>query len=247
MQAFWNQVLLAGLLGVAVAVASSQQSSMTGAAMAAGGHMDMTALRPAQPGDKERADAIVVAARKAAEQYLDYHRALADGYEIFMPEMPQPVYHFIRADLAFASRRYFDPAKPPALLYEKTAGGKPGYKLVGVMYMAPFRDSEAQLNARIPLSVAQWHMHTNICVPPPDNKTKWLEGDQKFGVDGSIATREACSAAGGMFIPHLSGWMTHVYPFEQDAAKVWQGGMDDDHLMQHSAMPGMKMGPGDKM
>src|SRR4029079_1132675 len=42
------------------------------------------------------------------------------------------------------------------------------YKLIGVMYTATKRFTEDQLNERIPLSVAQWHQHTNFCRPPDD-------------------------------------------------------------------------------
>jgi hypothetical protein len=207
-------------------------------------HMKMTTLKPEQPGDKARADAIVVAAKGAAERYLDYRKALADGYVIFMPELPQPVYHFIRVGWQMG-RSEFDPANPPALLYDKVGTG---YKLVGVMYMARFNESETELNRKVPLSIAQWHMHTNICVPPTGKPVNWLGKDKQFGVDGSITTAAACQEAGGMFMAHLSGWMTHVYPFEADPARVWQAGMDDDHLKEHeSSMPGMKMGPGSKM
>ncbi|HTF63849.1 MAG TPA: hypothetical protein VK638_14265, partial [Edaphobacter sp.] len=38
-------------------------------------HMSMTKLRPLQPGDKARADAVVAAAKKAAEHYRDYRVA----------------------------------------------------------------------------------------------------------------------------------------------------------------------------
>ena len=50
-----------------------------------GPHMKMTVLRSLQPGDQEKADAIVQAARAAAEKYMDYKVALADGYKIFCP------------------------------------------------------------------------------------------------------------------------------------------------------------------
>ena len=46
-----------------------------------GPHMKMTALRPPKPGDAARAEQVVEAARKASEKYLDYHVALADGYQ----------------------------------------------------------------------------------------------------------------------------------------------------------------------
>ena len=247
MRVAWKRVSAIGLAVLLVAGAAQRLSALTDDSAAANemdAHMKMTALKPEQPGDKARADAIVVAAKKAAEQYVDYHTALADGYEIFMPELPQPVYHFIRAGWQMG-RGEFDPARPPALLYDKVGAG---YKLVGIMYMARPNASETELNRLVPLSVAQWHMHTNICVPPAGTPVNWLGKDKKFGVDGSITSPAACAEAGGFFIPHLSGWMTHVYPFETDPARVWQAGMDDDHLKEHeSSMPGMKMGPGSKM
>ena len=61
------------------------------------GHMDMgppmnmTALRPPKPGDAARAQQVVDAARRASEKYLDYHVALADGFKIFLPNVPQKI------------------------------------------------------------------------------------------------------------------------------------------------------------
>ena len=40
------------------------------------GHMYMTALRPAKPGDQAKAAAIVSAAKQAMAPYQDYHKAL---------------------------------------------------------------------------------------------------------------------------------------------------------------------------
>jgi hypothetical protein len=211
----------------------------------AAGHMKMTALQPAQPGDQERADAIVIAAREFATRYTDYKKALGDGYKIFAPEVPQGVYHFSSMGAARGEAKYFDPSKPTSLLYEKTAaakpGSEPGWKLVGVMYTAPFRTPESELNRRVPLSVAQWHLHTNLCLPPAGMNIDWMAKDAKFGLDGSITTAEACKVAGGRFQLHLFGWMVHVYPFETDAKKVWAAGMDDEHNMSHGIMSGMKM------
>ena len=204
-------------------------------------HMSMTKLRPPQPGDKARADAVVAAAKKAAEHYRDYRVAEADGYTVFMPDQHQNVYHFVRESADPETRGNFDPNRPPALLYTKTDGPNPDYKLVGVMYTAPYGATEEELNARVPLSIAQWHEHINMCVPPQPEQRNWLMGDRQFGLSGSITTAEACNAAGGHFRSHLSGWMTHVYPFETDSRKVWSAGMDDDHGMAHDSMPGMKM------
>jgi hypothetical protein len=210
------------------------------------GHMDMTDLRPLKPGDKQRAAAIVAAARKAAEPYKDYRKALADGYEIFLPEIKQNVYHFTDNTHAFRNTMDFDPARPTSLLYEKVpakAGVQAGYKLVGVMYTAPYEVSEQELDRRVPLSIARWHLHTNLCLPRgADGDDEDLVGENpKFGLLGSITTASACRAAGGKFLPHIFGWMVHVYPFETDPAKIWASGMGDEHGMQHDAMPGMPM------
>ncbi|HEV2169841.1 MAG TPA: hypothetical protein VGR40_02780, partial [Candidatus Binatus sp.] len=39
------------------------------------------------------------------------------------------------------------------------------YELVGAMYSAPVNDTEDDLNNLVPLSIARWHQHTNICLP----------------------------------------------------------------------------------
>ena len=197
-------------------------------------HMAMTKLRPLQPGDRARADVILAAAKKAAERYRDYRKAEADGYVIFLPEQQQNVYHFL---LEFpGDQQGFNPDQPRGLLYTKIDGATPGYKLVGVMYMARYGTSDEDLNARIPLSIARWHVHLNMCVPPQPEQRNWLMNDSTFGLNGSITTEEACSAAGGHFRPHLAGWMTHIYPFETDPARIWSAGMDDHHGMDHNSM-----------
>ena len=192
--------------------------SMESHHMDMGPHMKMTALRPLQPGDQAKADIIVQAARAAAEKYTDYKVALADGYKIFLPNVPQKQYHFTNYRYAWEARNIFDPSKPTSLLYEKDGDG---YKLVGVMYTAKKDANEDELNARIPLSIAQWHAHVNLCVPPRDRRQEMVPPNAKFGLMGSIATREECDAAGGKFVPQIFGWMVHVYPFEKNGADVW--------------------------
>ena len=87
------------------------------------------------------------------------------------------------------------------------------------MYTMPKRASEDQLNARLPLSVATWHLHTNLCMPPREQRrtADWT----RFGLRGSIATQEACDAAGGRFHPVIFGWMVHVYPYEDSVDKIF--------------------------
>lgn len=117
------------------------------------------------------------------------------------------------------------------MLYERT--GDSTYRLVGAIYTAPRRASLEQLNARVPLSVAQWHVHTNWCLPPhPGKMTSYTargpDGKPLFGVRGTITTRAACEAAGGRFIPQVFGWMLHIYPFATDPAQIWAGDMHED-------------------
>jgi hypothetical protein len=183
-----------------------------------GPHMKMTALRQAKPGDAARAQQVVEAARKTSEKYTDYHAALADGYKIFLPNVPQKMYHFTNYGYGIENAFHFNPEHPTSLLYEKHGED---YKLIGVMYTAPKRLSEDQLDERIPLSVAQWHEHTNFCTAPAGRKNEYLIPHAQFGLRGSIATQEACDAAGGTFHPVIFNWMVHVYPFEKDAASVW--------------------------
>jgi hypothetical protein len=192
--------------------------AMQGHHMDMGPHMKMTALRQPQPGDQQKADQVVQAARKAAERYADYKLALADGFHIFLPNLPQKQYHFTNYAYGAEAARHFNPDHPTSLLYEKNGDG---YKLIGVMYTAPKYASEDELNSRIPLSVAQWHAHVNLCIAPPDKRFQGFQQNSPFGLHGSIATKEACDAAGGKFIPQIFGWMVHVYPFEQNPADVW--------------------------
>jgi len=183
-----------------------------------GPHMKMTSLRELQPGDQEKADQIVQAARKTAEEYANYKTALADGYKIFLPNLPQKQYHFTNYWYAFQAGTQVNPEHPTSLLYEKHGDD---YKLIGVMYTAPKYASEDQLDERIPLSIAQWHAHVNLCVPPADKKREAWGSNAKFGLAGSISTRTECESAGGRFIPQIFGWMVHVYPFEHDRASIW--------------------------
>jgi hypothetical protein len=181
-----------------------------------GQHMTMTAMRPRTPEDVRRAGEIVTQLRAGIEKYKDYRVALNDGFRIFLPNLPQPEYHFTSYRNGFLEALTFDPARPTSLLYKKTATG---YELVGAMYTMPKRATEDQLNARVPLSVAMWHLHTNLCMPP---RAELRSADwTKFGLHGSISTQDACDAAGGRFSPVIFGWMVHVYPYEDSLDKIF--------------------------
>jgi len=179
-------------------------------------HLHMTAMRPQTPEDLARASETAAQLRSGIEKYKDYHVALNDGYKIFLPNLPQPEYHFTNYWNGFLEAFTFDPARPTSLLYRKTSTG---YELVGAMYTMPKRAAENQLDARVPLSVAMWHLHTNLCMPPKDQlrSADW----SKFGLRGSIASQQACDAARGRFRPSIFAWMVHVYPYEDSLDKVF--------------------------
>jgi len=197
---------------------ASAMHAMEGHHMDMGPHMKMTALRNPQPGDQEKADHVVEVARKVSERYLDYKVALADGFQIFLPNLPQKQYHFTNYAYAFEAGMHFNPEHPTSVLYEKNGDG---YKFIGLMYTAPKGTAEDELNSRIPLSIAQWHAHVNLCMPPADKKGQAIGPNAKFGLGGSIASKDVCDAAGGKFVPQIFGWMVHVYPLEKKPEDVW--------------------------
>lgn len=173
-------------------------------------HMTMTPPRPPAPGDSARAAQIVTTLRGAIAKYRDVNVALADGYKPFLPNAPQHVYHFTKRGNGIKAAFAFDAARPTSLLYKKTGTG---YVLVGAMYTAPYRSSLDELNARVPLSIYPWHLHTNLCIPPrtaPDGWRAEKDGKPLFGPKGTITTKAACDLAGGTFRPHVFGWMVHV-------------------------------------
>ncbi len=156
-------------------------------------HMAYTTLRPETAEDKTRASSVVTDLQHALAKYKDYQAAQADGFKPFHPELK-------------------------SLLYERTRDG--GYKLIGAMYTDRKNASEDQLNERVPLSVARWHRHINLCLPARGADMKTADWT-KYGFDGSIATKQECDAAGGRFYPQVFGWMVHVYPWEQNSKLVW--------------------------
>ncbi len=206
--------------------ASPAADRMNGAAtssMPMGAHMTMTPAMPAHPGDAQRAAGIVAALTSAIARYQDYRVAERDGFEPFLAQIPQPQYHFTNRRNAVQAEIAFDPTKPTSLLYQKTATG---YRLIGAMFTAPRSSTLAQLDARVPLSIARWHEHVNFCKGPPGSTLQdYLGPRARFGLAGSIATQDACAAAGGTFVPLIYNWMVHVYLYATNPADVWKVSM----------------------
>ena len=189
--------------------------------MKMGNHMQMSLQGKPQPGDDERAQAILVAAREVLAHYADVNLALRYGYKPFHPSgrMGEEV-HYTNYRLARREQEEIDYTQPGSILYRRTSAGM---KAVGVMYTAP-RDATAErLNQIAPLSIATWHRHVDFCGGPrtlPRNEQ--FGAGARFGPQGSIHTEDDCRAAHGLWIPVVFGWMTHVYPDDENA---W-GGMD---------------------
>jgi hypothetical protein len=182
-------------------------------------HMLWSDPEPPNAADQDRADELVATLRKALEPYKDYKVAEAAGYKPFHPKFKQQkIVHFTKWSYGLKALFVFNPAEPTSLLYQRTADG--GYRLVGAMYTAPKRWSEQKLNARVPLSVARWHKHVNLCFPQKGTDPATVDWT-RFGPNGSIDTEQACDAAGGRFFPTLFGWMVHVYPWETNQQEVW--------------------------
>ncbi len=189
-----------------------------------GKHMRLTVARAGTAGDSARARLLVDTLRKSLAKYRDVSVAEADGYKQFAPKVKMPrVYHFTRKAAAIKAQLTFDPTMPTSLLYRKDAAGK--FNLVGVMYTAPNGSSEAELDARVPLSIARWHQHVNVCVPKFRERERWTEkvnGRMKFGPAGVIATEAECKAANGRWRDRVLNWMVHANVFESDEpAAIW--------------------------
>lgn len=207
-----------------------EDMSNMGPSMAAmAGHMYMTPLRTKQAGDKEKAIAVVATVKAAIEHYADYRKALADGYVIANPKLKQPQYHFMNQANTREADLHFDPSKPTALLYRRTPMQE--YKLEGVMFTASPDATEDELNERIPLSIARWHRHVNVCWAPADRVEDYKAARPKFGMFGSIKTAEACAAERGDFHPYMFTWMIHIFPYEADFKGVFS--MNDDVAHVH--------------
>ncbi len=190
--------------------------------MKMGEHMQMSLKGEMQPGDEQRAERIVEAARRVVAHYAHVNTALRDGYRPFHPtgkvgeEVHYTSYRYNRLE-----QRQVNYDHPGSILYKRTAEGM---RAVGVMYTAPQDATPEQVNAVAPLSIATWHRHVDFCAGPRSLPMAEQYGpDTQFGPQGSIHTEEACQAAHGLWIPVVFGWMTHVYPNAESSGEVWAG------------------------
>lgn len=193
-------------------------------------HLRLTPARSGTAADSARAARLVTTMRSTLARYADVRAAEADGYRRFLPGVKQPQYHYTNWLHGLGAAMAFDPAKPTSLLYREGADGR--LVLIGAMYTAPARTAASDLDARIPLSVARWHLHVNWCIPARGDERRWTEtrdGAPVFGPRSPIVTAEACAAAGGRFLPRIFGWMVHVNAFAGDDPGVIWGAAHHRH------------------
>jgi hypothetical protein len=187
-------------------------------------HLEWTPVRAPSAGDSARAARLAEEARSAVARYRDVRVAEAEGFRAFAPNVEQKVLHYTNWQYAIREHFRFDVTKPTSLLYTKRKNGS--LELTGVMYATGKRASLAQLDARVPLSIARWHRHVNLCLPNrTDRWTETRDGKPLFGPESPIATRAECEKVGGHFSPNLFGWMVHANVFASNPADVWR----DEH------------------
>lgn len=191
-------------------------------------HMHMLPKRAVVAGDSARAAEIVKTARAALEKYTDVKVAEKDGYVKFMPWLEdQTIFHYNNIQNAMSVLGAFDVTKPVSLLYKKDMQGQ--LKLAGVMYNALPSATPADLDARLPTSIAHWHEHVDFCAANIDAiRAGTLKPDAALTAKMlRINSREECAKVGGRFVPRIFGWMAHVYLFAgDDPTTIWGG---DEH------------------
>ena len=198
-------------------------------------HMRMGPSRMATAADSARAAGIVLAARAALSQYVDVKVAERDGYYRNLPSLDdQPIYHYNSSqNFSAAQQGTFDPTKPVSLVYKKDGEGQ--LRLVGAMYATGASAAPEDLDALLPISMARWHEHVNLCYPAAVRyRPQKVDAGMVFLVKlfFSITSASECEAAGGRFVPVEFGWMAHVYMFagSDDPKVIWDaddlGNMD---------------------
>jgi hypothetical protein len=208
--------------------------------------MRMGPTRMATTADSARAAAIVLAARAGLSQYVDVKVAERDGYYRNNPSLEeQPIYHYNRLDrlqtINAAEQGAFDPTKPVSILYKKDDRGQ--LRLIGAMYAAGASAAPEELDALLPISMAQWHEHVNLCYPGGP-AVRYAPKKVDAGVVFfsklffSITSAKECETAGGRFVPIEGGWMAHVYMFagSDDPTVIW-GADDVGNMDAHMAHP----------
>ena len=184
------------------------------------GHTRMSEMRDAATAEgMAHTQRLLAMLRAELVRYRDPAAAERDGYRKEGEDVPVgSLKHFLKYGNFAKNQTHLDPEAPTAILYRRT---KAGFELAGVMFTAPIGVSMDELDTRIPLALGHWHSHRNLCVPRKNAPPLSADDRRRFGFSGSIATRAACDAAGGVFLDNVYGWMTHVYPYAPTLAEAF--------------------------
>ncbi|HEX3463811.1 MAG TPA: hypothetical protein VHS78_07165 [Candidatus Elarobacter sp.] len=194
---------------------------VSGMGMDAYGHTRMSETRESVPPDEmAHTQRLLAILRRELVRYRDPAAAERDGYRREGEDVPVgSLKHFFKYENFAKNQDHLDPEAPAAILYRRTPRG---FELAGVMFTAPITASMDELDKRIPLALGHWHSHRNICVPRRGSPPLRTHAERApFGFEGTINTRAACDAAGGVFLDNVYGWMTHVYPYAPTLAEAF--------------------------
>jgi hypothetical protein len=166
-------------------------------------HAEFTPVRPATAADTARALDLARRLREAIAVYADIEAAEAAGYRM-RPDMMaaggKALVHMGNPRLARSRDAAFDPGKPQSLLYRRQDDGR--LTIAGAMFTAPATATLDELDARVPLGLARWHRHVNVCRPP--------RGVARTVEFRRAMTEEACDRVGGRFRAEGPRYMVHV-------------------------------------
>lgn len=190
-------------------------------------HMSLTESRPGTAADTARAIAVVDGLRKAISPYQTIEAAERAGYRGKRDAETVKTGKLLHMGLRPArGAKGFDPSSPQALLFRREPDGT--MRLAGAMFVAPPSATTDDLDDMIPLSVAHWHRHVNVCVSA--NR----ENPRHFP---HATTAEACEAVSGRFRAE-SRYMVHVMTdVGGDVARAFPQGKEE--------MAGMEMEAGE--
>lgn len=209
------------LLAAGSLCAQSEQPAMAHA------HMAFTAARPGTPQDSARALAVVDKLRDAIAPYQTLEEAEKAGYRARRDTgmvRGARLLHAGKWPKRPGQVQKFDPAAPQALLYRRGIDGE--LHLAGGMFVAAPSATLEDLDAMVPLSVAHWHQHENICV---------AGNRRSFRMVPKATTEEECTKAGGRFRTQ-SRYMVHVMTDAgSDLAMAFPQGQDEMGAMDVGA------------
>jgi hypothetical protein len=204
---------------VLLAAGAAHLDAQSGESSMAHPHMTFTTGRPGTPEDSARALAVVDKLRAAIAPYQTLAEAEKAGYHSrrdVESVKDGKLLHVAKWPKRPGQTQAFDPAAPQALLYRRGSDGE--FHLAGGMFVAPPDATPVDLDAMIPLSVAHWHQHTNICV---------TGNRRSFKLVPRATTAEACQEAGGRFRAE-SRYMVHVMTDAgNDLAMAFPQGRDE--------------------